>query len=117
MFRSNNCIAINLQDIGAAENFYTNVMKFELLNRTSSSLEYDTGHFLPHVNKNANQTPPIPSFCVPDIAIAKKTLLQNGCAVLHEGRNSLHFGDPFGIIYDVVQDVSFTPQQQQTKSE
>ncbi|WP_216847160.1 VOC family protein [Granulicella sp. L60] len=38
MFRSNNCVAIHLEDITAAENFYTNVMKFELLSRTEKNL-------------------------------------------------------------------------------
>jgi len=116
MFRSNNCVAIHLSDLGAAEDFYTSVMKFELLAKTGKYLEYDTGHFLLYINKDANQSAPIPSFCVSDIGIAKKTLLQNGCSVLREDRSSLYFRDPFGITYDVIQDVKFTPQQQ-TKGE
>jgi len=52
MFRSNNCVAIHLEDIRAAENFYTNVMKFRLLTRSEKSLEYDTGHFLLYVNQD-----------------------------------------------------------------
>jgi hypothetical protein len=34
MFKSNNCVAIHLEDITAAEHFYTNVMKFKLLTRS-----------------------------------------------------------------------------------
>ena len=37
MFKSNNCVAIHLTDIGAAENFYTNVMKFRLLARSEEA--------------------------------------------------------------------------------
>lgn len=46
MFKSNNCVAIHLEDITAAESFYTNVMKFRLLTKSEEHLEYETGHFL-----------------------------------------------------------------------
>ena len=104
MFRSNNCVAIHLTDISAAENFYTNVMKFRLLSRTEKSLEYDTGHFLLYVNADLNPGPPIPSFTVKDIQKAKEALVANGCTILREDENSLYFRDPFGIVYDVIED-------------
>ncbi len=47
MFKSADCVAIHLQDITAAENFYTNVMKFTLVNRSETHLEYDTGQLSP----------------------------------------------------------------------
>jgi predicted enzyme related to lactoylglutathione lyase len=103
MFRSNNCVAIHLEDITAAENFYTNVMKFTLLTRSDAYLEYDTGHFLLYVNRDLDTRPPIPSFTVKDIAVAKQSLQQNGCTILREDTNSLYFRDPFGITYDVIE--------------
>jgi hypothetical protein len=103
MFRSNNCIAIHLEDITAAENFYTNVMRFRLLTRSEASLEYDTGHFLLYVNRDLNTQPPIPSFTVKDIAVARHALLENGCIILREDSNSLYFRDPFGITYDIIE--------------
>jgi catechol 2,3-dioxygenase-like lactoylglutathione lyase family enzyme len=103
MFRSNNCVAIHLEDITAAENFYTNVMKFRLLTRSEAYLEYDTGHFLLYVNRDLNTQPPIPSFTVNDIGAAKQALLDNGCIILREDRHSLYFRDPFGITYDVIE--------------
>ncbi len=103
MFKSNNCVAIHLEDITAAEHFYTNVMKFKLLTRSEGSLEYDTGHFLLYVNRDLNTQPPIPSFTVNDIGAAKQLLLQNGCTILREDRSSLYFRDPFGITYDVTE--------------
>jgi catechol 2,3-dioxygenase-like lactoylglutathione lyase family enzyme len=104
MFRSNNCVAIHLTDISAAENFYTNVMKFKLLSRTEKSLEYDTGHFLLYVKADLNPGPPIPSFTVKDIQKAKEALVANGCTILREDGHSLYFQDPFGVLYDVVED-------------
>jgi catechol 2,3-dioxygenase-like lactoylglutathione lyase family enzyme len=103
MFRSNNCVAIHLEDITAAENFYTNVMKFRLLTKSEACLEYDTGHFLLYINRDLNTQPPIPSFTVKDIGAAKQALLENGCTILREDKNSLYFRDPFGITYDLVE--------------
>jgi catechol 2,3-dioxygenase-like lactoylglutathione lyase family enzyme len=103
MFRSNNCVAIHLEDITAAENFYTNVMKFTLVTRSEAYLEYDTGHFLLYVNRDLNTQPPIPSFTVKDILTARQSLVENGCTILREDRNSLYFRDPFGITYDVIE--------------
>jgi catechol 2,3-dioxygenase-like lactoylglutathione lyase family enzyme len=103
MFRSNNCVAIHLEDITAAEHFYTNVMRFKLLSRSDVSLEYDTGHFLLYVNRDLDTRPPIPTFTVADIGAAKRALVENGCTILREDENSLYFRDPFGITYDVIQ--------------
>jgi hypothetical protein len=103
MFKSNNCVAIHLTDIHAAENFYSNVMKFRLLGKSEESLEYDTGHFLLYINKDLNTQPPIPSFTVKDLAAARQSLLENGCTILREDENSLYFRDPFGITYDAIQ--------------
>lgn len=103
MYKSNNCVAIHLEDITAAENFYTNVMKFSLLTKSEECLEYDTGHFLLYVNRDLNVQPPIPSFTVKDIGAARKFLLENGCIILREDMRSLYFRDTFGIAYDVIE--------------
>ena len=106
MFRSNNCVAIHLVDITAAENFYTNVMKFRLISKSDLSLEYDTGHFVLYVNRDLNTQPPIPSFSVKNLEAAKHFLIENGCAILREDPTSLYFRDPFGITYDVIEEES-----------
>jgi len=103
MFRSNNCVAIHLKDITAAENFYTNVMKFSLLTKSEAQLEYDTGRFLLCVDRDLNTQPPIPGFTVKDIGAARRFLQENGCIILREDRRSLTFRDTFGITYDVVE--------------
>jgi catechol 2,3-dioxygenase-like lactoylglutathione lyase family enzyme len=103
MFRSNDSVAIHLKDITAAENFYTNVMKFSLLTKSDAQLEYDTGNFLLCVNRDLNTQPPIPSFTVKDIRVARRFLLENGCIILREDQGSLYFRDTFGITYDVVE--------------
>lgn len=103
MFRSNDCVAIYLEDITAAENFYTNVMKFQLLTRSETRLEYDTGHFRLRVDRNLKPAAPVPNFTVQNIRAAKRSLLENGCVILREDTNSLYFRDSFGIAYDLIQ--------------
>jgi hypothetical protein len=102
MFQSNNCVAIHLADITAAQTFYTNVMKFKLLTRRDAHLEYDTGHFLLYVNRDLNTQPPIPSFTVKDIKAARQSLLENGCTILRES-HTLSTSAPFGITYDIIE--------------
>jgi hypothetical protein len=103
MLNSADCVAIHLQDITAAENFYTNVMKFTLVNRSEVHLEYDTGQFRLCVDKELNTLPPLPSFTVPDISAIRTGLVANGCIILRESNNCLNFSDPFGITYAIVQ--------------
>jgi len=103
MFHSNDFVAIHLQDITAAENFYTNIMKFRLLTRSEAHLEYDTGNFHLRVNRDLNIDPPFPRFTVKDIETARRCLLENGCVILREDQRSLHFCDPFGITYDAIE--------------
>ena len=103
IFRSNNCIAIHLTDLDKAEKFYTKFMGFHLKNKTSSQLEYDTGHFLLYINKDAETQPPIPSFTVRNVKAAKLELIEQGCSIIEDRGDSLYFKDPFGIIYDMVE--------------
>jgi len=103
MFRSNDCVAISLRDITAAENFYTNVMKFQLLTRSDTLLEYDTGQFRLCVNRDIKPASPVPNFTVENILTAKRSLLENGCIILREDTNSLYIRDNFGIAYDIIQ--------------
>jgi catechol 2,3-dioxygenase-like lactoylglutathione lyase family enzyme len=103
MFKSSDCVAIHLQDITAAENFYTNVMKFTLINRSENHLEYNTGVFRLCIDRELNTRPPLPNFTVPDMGKVKTGLVANGCVILGESPNCLNFSDPFGITYAVVQ--------------
>ena len=103
MFNSADCVAIHLQDLTAAENFYTNVMKFTLVNRSEVHLEYHTGQFRLCIDKELNTQPPLPSFTVPDIGAIKSGLVANGCIILRESNTCLNFSDPFGITYAIVQ--------------
>jgi catechol 2,3-dioxygenase-like lactoylglutathione lyase family enzyme len=104
MLHSNDFVAIHLMDISAAENYYTNVMKFEMVSRTEKSVAYDAGNFLLKVQADLNPGPPIPGFTVKDIRAAKEGLIANGCTILLDNGDSLCFRDPFGIVYCVAEE-------------
>ncbi|HWW24147.1 MAG TPA: hypothetical protein VNY78_09595 [Edaphobacter sp.] len=104
MLRSNDLVAIHLTDISAAENYYTNVMKFEMVSRTEKSVAYNAGSFLLNVQADLDPGPPIPNFPVKDIRAAKEGLIANGCTILLDNGDSLCFRDPFGIVYCVAEE-------------
>jgi len=103
-FRSNNCVAVHLPDLRKAEAFYSGVLGFRLLAKTTSQLEYDTGRFLLYINKGTAVHSPIPSFTVISATAAREHLEKNGCEIVEDRGSSLYFKDPFGMIYDVIED-------------
>ena len=103
-FRSNNCVAIHLRDLKKAEKFYSGILGFKLLSKSNDQLEYNTGHFLLYINRGKKHQPPIPSFSVASSADAKKLLKKSGCKMVDDRGGSFYFKDPFGVVYDVIQD-------------
>lgn len=102
-FRSNNCVAVHLPSLKKAEAFYSGVLGFRLLHKTTAQLEYDTGRFLLYINKGAKTRPPIPSFTVTNAKAAKAHLAAHGCRIINDRGGSLYFKDPFGLVYDVIE--------------
>jgi len=103
-FRSNNCIAIHLPRLAKAERFYSDVLGFKLKSKSRSCLEYDTGTFLLYVVRSAKAQPPTPSFSVKSLEKAKRLLKGARCTILVDRGSSLYFRDPFGNIFDVIED-------------
>ena len=103
-FRSNNCVSVHLPDLRKAEAFYSGVLGFRLLAKSASQLEYDTGRFLLYINKGPKIRPPNPSFTLISAPAARAQLEANGCEVVEERGGSLYFQDPFGVVYDVIED-------------
>lgn len=103
-FRSNACVAVHLRSLAKAEHFYGDVLGFRLKKRTKTYLEYDTGVLRLFVNRSAKFQAPTPSFSVKDIAKAKRLLKGAGCKILADRGGSLYFRDPFGMVFDVIED-------------
>ena len=103
-FRSNTCVAVHLRSLAKAEHFYGDVLGFKLKRRTKTSLEFGTGALRLFVNRSAKAQPPIPSFSVRDIGKAKRLLKGAGCKIVADRGGSLYFRDPFGFVFDVIED-------------
>jgi catechol 2,3-dioxygenase-like lactoylglutathione lyase family enzyme len=103
-FRSNNCVSVHVPDLRKAEAFYSGVLGFRLLLKSPEQLEYDTGKFILCVMKGTEVRLPIPSFTVINVDKAKAHLEENGCQVVEDRGRSAYFRDPFGMIYNVVED-------------
>jgi len=103
-FRSNNCVAIHLRSLAKAERFYGDVLGFKLKKKTKGRLEFDTGVLRLYVNRSAKAQAPMPSFSVKSIAKAKRLLKGAGCKIVADLGGAFYFRDPFGIVYDVIEE-------------
>lgn len=103
-FRSNNCVAVHLPDLKKAETFYSGVLGFRLLSKNAALLEYDTGRFILQVHRAPSPRAPIPSFTVISTSAARAHLAQSGCEILGDRDKGFYFKDPFGNVFDVIED-------------
>jgi len=103
-YRSNKCLAIHVIDLKKAEEFYSGVMRFKLVSKTKKQLEYKTGRFQLFINKDQKACPPIPSFSVKNITKARDQLKGAGCKIIDDRGTSLYFKDPFGFVYDLIEE-------------
>jgi len=95
---------IHLRSLAKAERFYGDVLGFKLKKKTAKSLEFDTGVLRLYVNRSKKVQYPVPSFSVKNIAGAKRLLKGAGCKIVVDSGGALYFRDPFGIVFDVIQD-------------
>lgn len=104
-FRSDGSFAIHVTDLTKAEEFYSNVLGFMLLDRNSEQLVYETGRFRLFINKDSEATSFIPAFEVNNLDRARAYLLENGCKITKEWApyRALYCVDPFGFKIDVIE--------------
>ncbi len=103
-FRSNNCVAIHLKDLKKAEAFYGGILGFKLKGKTRRQLVFETGHFRLYLNQARKVQPPVLSFSVKDLKGARQFLKQNGCRIVADWGGALYCRDPFGVIFDVIEE-------------
>jgi catechol 2,3-dioxygenase-like lactoylglutathione lyase family enzyme len=104
-FRTDGNVAIHVNDLQKAENFYSNVLEFHLISKSENQLTYDTGAIRLYINKDEKLIPFIPALEVQDYKQAKEHLIANGCKIIKEfdGHNALYFTDPFGLTIDIIE--------------
>lgn len=100
---SNGCICVIVPDIEKAEKFYSGVMGLNLITKNEKQLVYNAIHFTLFVEKGDKVKPPVPSFTVDNIKDAKTELINAECEIVQEGDNWMWFKDPFGNVFDVIE--------------
>ena len=102
-FRSECKLAIHVTDLEQAENFYSNILGFNLLEKRDGHLVYDTGEITLYINQDDKSMSFIPGLEVTNYEQAKSYLIASGCEIIKEWPNSkaLYFLDPAGNVIDI----------------
>ena len=101
-FLSNEDIAIGVENLKSAIEFYEDTLGFEPIKSEPGLRVYKTGHFTLYI-KEGKSHPPVPSFTVKKLSRAKKHLISKRCIILNEQDKSLYFRDPTGVIWDIIE--------------
>ena len=105
-FRANHDVAIEVEDLVAAEAFYAGTLGFPVRSRSERTLELDAGSFSLWVNRTRDRRQSfIPSLDVANVQAARAALEEAGCRVIRESPEGAGFyvEDPFGFVIDVVE--------------
>jgi uncharacterized protein YndB with AHSA1/START domain len=105
-FRANQDVAVEVEDLVAAEAFYAGTLGFALRARYDDGLELDAGGFSLWVNRARGRRHSfIPSIDVTNVRAARAALEEAGCRVIRESPNGSGFyvEDPFGFVIDVIE--------------
>jgi uncharacterized protein YndB with AHSA1/START domain len=105
-FLANRDVAIEVDDLVAAEAFYAGTLGFRICSRRDDQLELDAGGFRLWVNRAAaRRLSFIPSLDVPNATMARTALEEAGCRVIRGSPESggFYVEDPFGFVLDVIE--------------
>ncbi len=110
-FASHADVAVHVPDLEQARSFYGGVLGFRLIHEQGNHLAFHTGLFTLWVNQDDKVMSYIPSYTVPSYEQAREYLIANGCQILKEypDYKSLYFVDPFGIVADVIEKQTVSP--------
>jgi catechol 2,3-dioxygenase-like lactoylglutathione lyase family enzyme len=103
-FKTNGCLGLKVTDLDKAEKFYSDILKLQIISRNENQLVYNTGHLTFFIEKADKAQTPVPSFSVDNFNEAKERLLNAGCEYIQGGDNWLWFKDPFGNVFDIIED-------------
>ena len=105
-FRANHDVAVEVEDLVAAEAFYAGTLGFAIRSRSDDGLELDAGSFSLWVNRARGRPHSfIPSIDVTNVRAARAALEEAGCRVIRESPSGtgFHVEDPFGFVIDVIE--------------
>ena len=101
-FTANRDVAIGVENRGKAMKFYEETLGLRVMETGSGLAVYDGGHLTLYILEGKHH-PPVISFTVEDMGVAKRRLLEGGCDVVDEWEGSIYFRDPSGVVFDAIQ--------------
>ena len=107
-FRGNNELALHVADPTAAEAFYTGVLGCSVVARTVDCISLTNGTLRLYLLRDPVRTHDavVPSYDVPDRAVALARLQSAGCRLVPIGPHApddFYVQDPYGILFDVTE--------------
>jgi hypothetical protein len=105
--KSSRDVLIQTERMDAAATFYENVLGLRVFERGEGLIGFETGSFRLFVDRGESYGP-VFEFVVPDLAQARKLLVENGCRVEIEDPRvpRCYIRDPFGLIFNVAEEPS-----------
>ncbi len=101
-FTANRDVAIGVENLEKSRKFYEETLGLRLVETGQSRAVYDAGHLTLYIMEGEPH-PPVISFTVEDLRVAKQRLLEGGCDLVAEREGSLYFRDPSGVVFDAIQ--------------
>lgn len=107
-YRANNELALHVPDPEAASEFYVKVLGCTIVERTPDCIEVASGALRLFLLRDPAPTHDavVPSFDVPNRALALAALVAAGCTTVPIGPHApdgVYLRDPFGVLFDVVE--------------
>jgi predicted enzyme related to lactoylglutathione lyase len=101
-FQSSRDVIIRTDDWAAATAFYRSVLGLPVTHQSEALLGFETGAFCLYVEKGQDHGP-VFEFLVPDVEVAKRSLVAAGCTVLEENAAvpRCYIRDPYGVVFNL----------------
>ena len=97
-------VLIQTDMMDKAVDFYEKILGLKIIKQSKQLVGFETGAFCLYLNEGKPYGP-VFEFFVPNLEIAKQTLIQTGCKVEIEDPNvpCCYVRDPFGLIFNLAE--------------
>ena len=107
-FAANNELALHVPDPAAAETFYVGVLGCKVVSRSPECVALTSGSLRLYLLRDPERghDAVVPSFDVPDRAVAMAALQAVGCTLVPIGPHAPgehYVRDPHGVVFDVIE--------------
>lgn len=105
VFKTDGNFAIHVPDLDKALAFYHDVLGFELLEQSETSLVFNTGTITLYIVLDTQEVISyIPALKVQSFEKATAYLKSHDVKLRRDNGRTAYFQDPFGIVFDVIEE-------------